>query len=89
MAVTDHRPSDTAGLALTEGQIVEVLDWSSADHWLCRLKDDPSTQGLVLPSYLVVSTGDNKLDTRTPQELFREEVIRIKDPAQEAIMKRR
>ncbi|KAK2186867.1 hypothetical protein NP493_186g03131 [Ridgeia piscesae] len=89
MAVTDHRPSDTAGLALTEGQIVEVLDWSSADHWLCRLKDDPSTQGLVLPSYLVVSTGDNKLDTRTPQELFREEVIRIKDPAQEAVMKRR
>ena len=82
-------PADEVdGLALEEGDEVEVLDSGNPERWLCRLLGRPDRQGWVPPSYLVART-DEKLDTRTTQEVFREDIIQISNKQQEAVMKRR
>ena len=55
----------------------------------CVQESDKDKQGWVPPSYLVASKDDEKLDTRSTREVFREDIIKIQDPAKEAIMKRR
>jgi Variant SH3 domain len=88
-AITKYAPPpDSDGLPLEEGDQVELLDNKSPDRWLCRLVGRPKNQGWVPPSYLV-SKSEDKLDTRTTQEVFREDIIKISNKQQEAIMKRR
>ncbi|CAD5121391.1 DgyrCDS9913 [Dimorphilus gyrociliatus] len=84
-ALTDYNPTDTDGLALVEGQEVEVLDSNNPEKWLCK---DSLKTGWVPPSYLV-QPKEEKLDTRSPREVFRDDVIQIKDKDQEAMVKRR
>jgi hypothetical protein len=81
-------PPESDGLPLEEGDQVELLDNKSPDRWLCRLVGRPKNQGWVPPSYLV-SKSEDKLDTRTTQEVFREDIIKISNKQQEAVMKRR
>ena len=50
---------------------------------------NPDEQGWVPPSYLVATKPEDKLDTRSTREVFREDIIKIDDKAKEAIMKRR
>ena len=45
-------------------------------------------KGWVPPSYLSAKSGD-KLDTRRTQEVFRDDIIKISNKQQEAVMKRR
>jgi len=81
-------PTEDDGLPLEEGDTVEILDSRNPDRWMCRMLDQPDRQGWVPPSYLVAKT-DEKLDTRTTQEVFREDIIKISNKQQEAVMKRR
>ena len=88
VAIAKYVPSEEDGLPLEEGDVVEILDSRNPDRWLCRMLDHPDRQGWVPPSYLVAKS-DEKLDTRTTQEVFREDIIKISNKQQEAVMKRR
>ena len=88
VAIAKYAPSESDGLPLDEGDVVEVLDSGNPDRWLCRMRDRPDSQGWVPPSYLV-ARSDEKLDTRSTQEVFREDIIKISNKQQEAVMKRR
>ena len=90
-ALANYKPSaDTDGhLPLKEGERVYVVDSLSPEKWLCRRVDKTNEQGWVPPSYLVAQKPEEKLDTRTTQEQFRDEVLKIDDEKQEAVMKRR
>jgi len=87
-AITDYKPTDADGLALKEGDLVDILDSKSPDKWLCRFASRPTNQGWVPPSYLTAKS-DEKLDTRRTQEVFRDDIIKISNKQQEAVMKRR
>ena len=87
-AIAEFKPSDAEGIPLEEGGLVEVLFAESPDRWLCQRVDGEKESGWVPPSYLTPKSRD-KLDTRSTQEIFREDVIQIKNKQQEAIMKRR
>ena len=88
VAIAKYAPTEEDGLSLNEGDVVEVLDRRTPDRWLCRQLDQPDRQGWVLPSYLVARL-DERMDTRTTQEVFREDIIKMGNKQQEAIMKRR
>ena len=88
VAIAKYVPNEEDELALEEDDVVEVLDSGNPDRWLCRMLDHPDRRGWVPPSYLV-ARSDEKLDTRTTQEVFREDIIQISNKQQEAVMKRR
>jgi len=88
IAIAKYVPGEEDGLALEEGDVVEILDSRNPDRWLCRMLDRPDNQGWVPPSYLVAKSQE-KLDTRSTQEVFREDIIKISNKQQEAVMKRR
>lgn len=69
--------------------LVQVMDSKSPDKWLCRRQNKPSDVGWVPPSYLVPDKADELIDSRRTQEVFREDILKIKDEKQEGIMKRR
>ena len=89
-AIVGYKPSDSEpdGLPLKEGDLVDVLDARTPDRWLCRRVGRPSQQGWVPPSYLKCQV-EEKVDSRRTQEVFREDIIKIQNKEQEAIMKRR
>lgn len=89
MAVTNYTSSEERGLSLEEDEVVEVLNSKAADNWLCRKLDQPQIQGWVPASMLIAKSEATKLDTRSTQEVFREDVIKISNKQQEATMKRR
>ena len=90
-AIATYAPSESEkdALPVQEGKLVDVLDSSSPDRWLCRLPDRPSHVGWVPPSYLVPQKQDEKLDKRSTREVFRDDVIKIDNERSEAVMKRR
>jgi len=88
VAIAKYAPTDDDGLPLDEADVVEILDSRHPDRWLCRMLDRRDRQGWVPPSYLV-ARSDEKLDTRSTQEVFREDIIKISNKQQEAVMKRR
>ena len=92
IAVADYKPpaDEIDALSLVEGQYVDVLDSYNPERWLCRAKPDKNhetAQGWVPPGYLENKKG--KEDKRTPQEMFRDEVLQIDNKEQEALIKRR
>ena len=88
--LTDYTPSDanTDHLTLKEGQIVNVLDSSNPQRWYCRRNSAPCEQGWVPPGHLMAQ-NEEKLDTRSTQEVFREDVLKVSNKEQEAVLKRR
>ena len=71
---------------------MDVLDQNNPERWLCRTKPTKSAgpkQGWVPPSYLEARRGSGQTDTRTPREVFREDVLQLDNKEQEAAMKRR
>lgn len=89
-AIADYGPPEGQGdaLPLKEGDLVDVVDGQNPDLWLCRDAAHPSKQGWVPPGYLLPK-GEEKIDKRTTQEVFREDVIKIDNEKQEAVMRRR
>ena len=64
------------------------MDSSNTDRWWCRRHDHPDNEGWVPPGYLVTQHED-KVDKRSTQEVFRDDVIKVSNKEQEAILKRR
>ncbi|CAI4230260.1 unnamed protein product [Auanema sp. JU1783] len=87
IAIQDYQPdaSEVEGIALEQGQIVEVLDKKNAARWLVRTKARPPQSGWVPGSYF-----------ETPTEYYkqRRKTREIEHPSanlseeQEAILKR-
>lgn len=86
----DYNPNSESKdhLSLKEGELVDVMDSSSTDRWWCCRNSKPTEEGWVPPGYLI-SQIEDKFDTRTTQEMFREDVIKVSNKEQEAILKRR
>lgn len=87
-AIAHYQPIEPEGLVLEEGDLIEVLDAENPEKWLCQLAEGERVQGWVPPSY-IIPRAQIKLDTRTTQQVFREDIIQIKNKQQEAVMKRR
>ena len=89
MAVTKYTSTEGQGLDVEEDEIVEVLNAEGSEMWLCQKPEHPEKHGWVPAHYLIAKSEATKLDTRSTQEVFREDVIKITNKQQEAIMKRR
>ena len=94
MAIADYMPSDKEddSIRLMEGQVVEVVDREKSDVWLVKTRPSkliPPIEGWVPSAYLEEKAVASQLVVRDDREKFREEVLKVNNKKQEAILKRR
>jgi len=95
VAIADYLPevgSPGDCIRLTEGQVVEVEDCGRADQWLVKTRPTalmPVLQGWVPSAYLEEKARATALQRRDDRERFREDVLKVKNKQQEAVLKRR
>ena len=94
VAIADYMPSDKEddSIRLMEGQVVEVVDREKSDVWLVKTRPSkliPPIEGWVPSAYLEEKAVASQLVVRDDREKFREEVLKVNNKKQEAILKRR
>ncbi|VDL72532.1 unnamed protein product [Nippostrongylus brasiliensis] len=87
ITIQDYQPeaTDVEGIALEQGQIVEVLDKKNPSSWLVRTKARPPQSGWIPGSYFETPTEYYKQRRRT-RELESTSMTMTED--QEALLKR-